>query len=151
MFSLEQINFWKLLAGLGIFLFGMTFLEKALNKLIGRNFKKFLRRNTESTLKAVFGGAVATVLLQSSSIVTLMLLAFVGTGVIKLRSAISILSGANLGSTFNGWLFVLLGFNAATDSLAYFFISIGALMNTGWLKIEKLQKLGSFFMGFGFL
>jgi len=147
----NQPDIWELLAGLGIFLFGMYFLEGALKILVGRNFKKFLRNTTDNTFKSILGGLIITILLQSSSVVTLMLLAFVGSGIINLRAAVGIIFGANLGSTFTGWLFVLLGFTFDIDGFAFFFITLGSLVMLSFSRFEKLYNSASALLGFGFL
>jgi len=96
---LLSADIWKSLAGIAIFLLGMKFLEEGLTDLAGRRFKLFLKRQTTNNIKAIAGGAVVTALLQSSSIVNLMVLAFVGAGVVKMKNALGLVLGANLGST----------------------------------------------------
>ena len=66
---------WRLLAGLGLFLFGMYQLELALKALAGRPFKQFLRKHTSHPVKGILSGAFATAVLQSSSVVSLIVLA----------------------------------------------------------------------------
>ena len=81
----EAWDWPSLLTGLGLFLFGMSLLEKALQSLSERKFKQFLRKNTASTFGAVKSGAFITAILQSSSLVSLMSLALVGAGVISFK------------------------------------------------------------------
>ncbi|HEY4616977.1 MAG TPA: hypothetical protein VIH09_02135, partial [Flavobacterium sp.] len=71
----------KLLAGIGLFLFAMFLLEDSLKNLSGRSFKLFLQRITKNKVGAAAGGAIVTGILQSSSMVSFMVLAFVGAGV----------------------------------------------------------------------
>ena len=74
------------LSGLGIFLFGMTFMESALKEFAGVKFKQWIKNSTSSTFKAVLTGAGATALLQSSGVVSLMALSFVSATLIRLFS-----------------------------------------------------------------
>ena len=71
---LELIDIWKMLAGVAIFLLGIKFLEESLQELAGRRFKLFLKKQTQNKVKAIGGGAIVTAVLQSSSVVGLMVL-----------------------------------------------------------------------------
>ena len=103
-------DIWKMLAGIAFFLLSMNFMEDALRLLAGRSFKLFLKKQTGSRIKTIAGAAVVTGLLQSSSIVNLLVLNLAGAGVVKMDSALALILGANLGSTFNSWLVLTLGF-----------------------------------------
>ena len=72
------IDYWEFLAGLALFLFAMGLLESALKSMGGRTLAQFLKQQSENRFKAVLGGLLGTALLQSSSVVGLMVLAFVG-------------------------------------------------------------------------
>ena len=74
-------SLFRLLSGIGLFMFAMYLIEESLKNLSGRNFKIFLKKITKNNLGAAFGGAVVTGILQSSSMVSLMVLAFVGAGI----------------------------------------------------------------------
>jgi phosphate:Na+ symporter len=102
-------------------------LEQSLKLLAGRSFKKFLREYTAHPLKGVLAGAVSTAALQSSSVVSLIVLAFVGTGIISLASAIGIVFGSNLGTTATGWIVATVGFKLDIEALALPLIAIGGL------------------------
>ncbi len=120
-----EFDIWRLAAGLGLFLFGMHQLEQSLRLLAGRSFKKFLREHTAQPLKGVIAGALSTAALQSSSVVSLIVLAFVGTGIISLASAIGIVFGSNLGTTATGWIVATVGFKLDIEALALPLIAIG--------------------------
>lgn len=117
-----------MLGGLGLFLFGMAQVETALKALGGRSLARFLQRRTDTPLKAVGGGVVATALLQSSSVVSLMVLAFAGAGLLSLASAIGVVFGANLGTTLTGWVVATLGFKVELEELVLPLLAIGGLL-----------------------
>ncbi|MDX1405980.1 MAG: Na/Pi symporter [Woeseiaceae bacterium] len=122
-----EFDIWRLAAGLGLFLFGMHQLEQSLTLLAGRPFKKFLREHTAHPFKGVLAGIVSTAALQSSSVVSLIVLAFVGTGIISLASAIGIVFGSNLGTTATGWIVATVGFKLDIEALALPLVAIGGL------------------------
>jgi len=122
-----ELDLWRLAAGLGLFLYGMHELEQALTQLAGRSFKKFLRDYTAKPLRGVIAGAVTTAALQSSSVVSLIVLAFVGTGIVSLASALGIIFGSNLGTTVTGWIVATVGFKLDIESLALPLIALGGV------------------------
>ena len=117
-----------MLAGIGIFLLGMNFLEESLRRLAGRPFKLYLRKQAGNKLKAVFGGAVVTAVLQSGSVVNLMVLAFVGSGVLNLRNALAVILGSNIGTTLDSWVVAMVGFRFNIESFAYPVIGISGIL-----------------------
>lgn len=123
----SDFDVWRLAAGLGLILYGMKQLEQSLQRLAGRSFKQFLRQQTSRPVKGVLVGTLATAALQSSSIVGLIVLAFIGAGIISLASAIGIVFGANLGTTATGWLAATVGFKLDIEQLALPIIAVGAL------------------------
>jgi len=152
------IDIWRLAAGLGLFLFGMHELEQALRLLTGRPFKKFLRDHTGHPVKGVIAGAVTTAALQSSSVVSLIVLAFVGTGVISLSTAVGIVFGSNLGTTATGWIVATIGFRLDIEALALPLVAIGGL-GVVWTRPgtkragtgHLLAGLGLMLMGLDFM
>ncbi len=144
-------DIWEFLAGLGIFLLGMAMIERALAVLAGRSFKRFLRKHTNHPVKAILSGTVVTAILQSSSVVSLMVLAFVGAGIIELYNAIGIILGSNLGTTLTGWIVAYFGFQFDVESFALPFVAIGGLMMIFFSNREKIFSLGNLIGGFGFL
>ena len=124
---MEQIQIWQFGAGLAFFLLAMQLVERSLKLLSGRTFKRLLSKFTHRPLLAVLGGIFSTAALQSSSVVTVMVLAFVGAGVMEMRNALGVVFGANLGTTFTGWIVSLLGFKVNVITLAYPLAAIGGL------------------------
>jgi phosphate:Na+ symporter len=107
----SSFDIWKMLAGVAFFLLAMKFMEDTLRQLAGRRFKLFLKKQTQNRVKAIAGGAVVTGLLQSSSIVNLLVLGMVGAGVVKMENGLALMLGSNLGTTLDSWLLALVGFN----------------------------------------
>lgn len=148
--SLQDIHIWQLLAGLGLFLFGMFMLEEALKILIGRSFKIFLRKQTGNPIKAVLAGASVTMILQSSSMVSLLVMSFAGAGIIGLRNGIGMIMGANLGTTATGWLVSLVGFKLNIEAFIMPFLAIGGL-GIIFLKSPRWSNISKLLMGFSFM
>lgn len=149
---MENLNhFLKLAAGIGLFLFAMYLLEESLKNLSGRNFKLFLQRITKNKFGAVAGGVIITGILQSSSMVTLMLLAFVGAGVFSMRNSMAIILGANLGTTVNGWLIASLGFKMDIEVIAYPAVCLGGIFLILFGNRKTMKHLAYFLFGFGLL
>lgn len=144
-------NIFKLCAGIGLFLFAMYLIEESLKNLSGRNFKLFLQKITKNKLGAVSGGAIVTGVLQSSSMVSLMVLAFVGAGVFTMRNALAIILGANLGTTIDSWLVATLGFKTNIEVVAYPVVFVGGILLILFGKRKSIKYLSYFLLGFGLL
>jgi phosphate:Na+ symporter len=145
------VDIWKMVAGVAIFLLGMNFLEEGLKGLAARSFKLFLKRNTSNKLKALFGGAVVTAVLQSSSIVNLMVLALVGTGIIQMQNALAIMLGANLGTTFTSWILATAGFGFSIESLALPLAGVSGIIMMLIRKENRWKHWSKLVFGFSFL
>lgn len=148
---LFQTEIWKLLAGVAIFLLGMNFLEDSLKQLAGRPFKLFLKKHTANKLKAIGAGTAVTALLQSSSAVNLMILAFVGSGVLQMSNALAMMLGSNLGTTVTSWIIVTAGFEFNIENMALPITAIAGIMMAVTGKHSRLYKWSLFLFGFSFL
>jgi phosphate:Na+ symporter len=139
------MDLWQLVAGLGLFQFGLKLLEEAIRELSGASFRRWLREATRRPFSGIVAGAVSTAVLQSSSVVTLMVLAFVGAGIIELRGAIAVVFGANLGTTMTGWIVATIGFKLGFDEIAFAFMGLGALgvvfLAEGSRRVEAARLL----------
>lgn len=147
----ETFDVWRLLAGTGMFLFGMFLLEEAIKALSGKAFKRLIRQYTNSRLRAIGSGAVVTAILQSSSAVSLMVLAFVGAGVMQMQNAIAVMMGANIGTTFTAWIVATLGFKVKIDSFAMPLVGIGGLGMIFFSNSPKFVQFCRMLIGFGLL
>lgn len=151
------LDLWQPLAGIGLFLFAMRQIEASLEQATGRNFRVFVRRNTENPLQGVLSGTIVTAILQSSSLVGLMMLALVGAGVIQMRNALAVIFGANLGTTFTGWIVATIGFKLELEALALPLIGVGGLVYvlTDRTVLHQSARfalsLGLLLMGLGFM
>ncbi len=141
---------WLFLGGLGLFLFAMGLIEEALEAVSGPAFRRFIRRNTDHPLMGAASGTMATAVLQSSSLVGLMTLALVGAGVIRLRNALGIIFGANLGTTATGWIVATLGFKLDLDAAALPLIGLGGTLAIA-VASQRFRAYARIGLGIGLL
>lgn len=126
-------------------------LEIALKQLAGRTFKLFLRKHTEKKISAIFSGTIVTAVLQSSSVVTFMVLSFVGAGAISMRNALAVVLGSNLGTTLGSWVVAMLGFKLDIEKFALPIIAVSGIGLIVFANRKQLYHTSIFFMGFGLL
>ncbi len=131
--ALLALSFWwsqgwlALCAGLALFLFGMQCLEEGLRELAGGRLERWLALSTATPFKSLMFGVTATMLVQSSSLVSLLTIAFLSTELIGMAAGIAILFGANLGTTSGIWLLALAGQNVSLSPLAFPLLVFGVL------------------------
>lgn len=147
----ESFDIWKMLAGVAIFMLGMNFMEEGVNSLTGRSFKLFLKKHTSGRLKGILGGAAVTAVLQSSSIVKLMVLAFTGAGIITIRNAMTIVLGSNIGTTLNSWLIATVGFEFNLNSFSLPITAVMGIVMILTRKENKIKYWSRLLFGFGFM
>ena len=147
----ESLDIWKLLAGLGIFMFGMFLMEESVKNLAGRSFKKFIREYTRGKLRSIASGAFVTAILQSSSAVSLMVLAFVGAGIMAMENAIGVILGSNLGTTATAWIVAFFGFKVNIEAYSLPLIGIGGLGLIFLGRSVRYSNISKLLVGFGFL
>lgn len=144
-------DIWKMLTGIVIFLLGANFLEEGIRSMAGRPFKLFLKKQSSSKLKAISGGALVTSVLQSSSVVNLMVLSFVGAGILQLENALGIMLGSNLGTTLSNWIVATIGFNFKIETIAYPVAGIAGMFMMLSNKEGTLYQWAKMLFGFAFL
>jgi len=123
----QNFDAWQLVAGIGVFLFGMILLEESVKALSGKAFRRMIKNYTDGRLKAIASGALVTAILQISSAVSLMVLAFVGAGVMSMENGICVIMGSNIGTTFTAWIVATLGFKFNIESFALPLVGIGGI------------------------
>lgn len=142
---------FNLLVGLGIFIYGMNQLELAAKGISGNSLKSWLLSSTNKPLSSVTSGIFLTALLQSSSLVGLIVLAFASAGVIPLINAIGVFLGANLGTTLTGWIVTLLGFKLDIAKYALPFIAAGGIAQIIFKDYSKVKSFAALLLGLGLL
>ncbi|MBC8209033.1 MAG: Na/Pi cotransporter family protein [Desulfobulbaceae bacterium] len=146
-----NFDIWQLLAGLGVFLYGMFLLEDAVKNLSGRAFRRLIRHYTNGRLRAIGSGALVTAILQSSSAVSLMVLAFVGAGVMTMGNGIGVMLGSNVGTTFTAWIVATLGFKVQIETFALPLVGVGGVSLVIFASSPRIFQFARLLVGFGFL
>ena len=147
----QAFDLWKLVAGVGIFLFGMSMLEHAIRILSGKAFRRLIRQYTDGPIRSIGSGTLVTAILQSSSAVSLMVLAFVGAGVMSMQNAIGVIMGSNLGTTLTVWIVAIVGFKMKIEAFALPFIGLGGIGIIFFDDTDKPYQVCRLLIGFGFL
>lgn len=140
-----------MLGCLALFLWGMNLMSSSLQRFAGKGLRSFIEKMTSNTGKCLFTGFLVTVLVQSSTATTLMLVSFVNAGLMTLRSAIGVIMGANIGTTVTAWLFaVSMDGSFSLGAIAIPLIFVGFVLSS-FFKKQKTKDFGSFLIGFAFL
>lgn len=134
-----------LLGGLAMFLYGMNSMSDALQKAAGERMKRILGFLTKNPLMGALAGALVTAVLQSSSATTVMVIGFVSAGLMSLPQAISVIFGANIGTTMTAQIMAF-----KISNYIYPIIFIGFIMNFVFKK-EKIRNVGMVIFSFGLL
>lgn len=155
---MDIFSVFTLLGGLAFFLYGMNVMGAGLDKVAGGRLERLLEKLTSNPIKSVFFGAFVTAVIQSSSATTVMVVGFVNSGIMKLRQAIGIIMGANLGTTATAWILSLAGLEGDSfivkifkpSSFAPILAFIGILLIMASKK-DKKKDVGTIFIGFAVL
>ena len=134
-----------LLGGLALFLYGMNSMSDALQKAAGEKMKKILGILTKNPIMGALAGALVTAVLQSSSATTVMVIGFVSAGLMTLPQGISVIFGANIGTTMTAQLMAF-----KISDYIYPLIFIGFIINFV-CKQEKVKQVGRVIFSFGLL
>jgi phosphate:Na+ symporter len=139
----------KLLGGIGLFLLGIHHLTEGLKGLSGDSLRRVLQRLVSARFSAIVSGALITVTTQSSTATILMVIGFVGAGLITLSQAIAVNMGATLGTTSTPWMVAIFGLRIRIATAALPILGIGAFL---WLVARgKTRSLGAVLAGFGLI
>ncbi|MGV6871538.1 Na/Pi cotransporter family protein [Pseudochelatococcus sp. B33] len=144
----SNAHWMQLCAGLAFFLFGMQCLEEGLRDLAGDRLEATLARSTSTPWRSLGIGIVGTTVLQSSTLVSLMTIAFISTGLIGLAAGIAIIFGANLGATTGIWLLALAGQNFSLSPLALPLVIFGVLAS---FRGPQAKAAGRILLGIAFI
>lgn len=149
-----------LLGGLGLFLYGMTLMSNALERVAGAKLERTLEKMTGNLFTALLMGIVVTAVIQSSSATTVMVVGFVNAGIMSLRQSVGVILGANIGTTITAQILRLDSSGTISDSiltqlikpknLSYLLVFIGVLLILT-AKSKKRRNVGEIFVGFGVL
>ncbi len=134
-----------LFGGLGLFLYGMKMMADGLENAAGSRLKFILNKVTANPISSVFVGAIVTVLVQSSSATTVIVIGFVNSGLLNLVQATGIIMGANIGTTTTAFLVSM-----NIDALVPILIFTGSFLYL-FTKAKKRRDLASILLGFGIL
>lgn len=137
-----------ILYGVALFLIGMFFMETGFKKFTGGTFELLLEKMTNNRIKAVLTGITITGILQSSTLVSLMLLSFFKADIITLTQSIGVVFGTNVGTTLSSWLVATYGMKLNTAVLAIPLIIIGMFLR---FSNDNKKGIGEVFVGISFL
>jgi phosphate:Na+ symporter len=135
------------MGGLGIFLLGMKHLSEGLQAVSGKRLRNFIATATTHRLAGVLTGVVSTVIVQSSSIITVMVVGLVSTGLMTLTQAINVIIGSNIGTTATAWIIAVV---PQVGNLGLGVISIASIFYFFSTK-EKIRNIGLACLGFGLI
>ena len=138
-------NIISLLGGLGAFLFGMKYMGDGLEMAAGSKMKDLLEKLTRNRFLGFLLGVLVTVVIQSSSATTVMVMGFINAGIMDLAQATGVIFGANIGTTITSVLIAL-----DVSALAPFCICVGAFLML-YSKKAKAKHIGQVILGFGLL
>ncbi len=131
--------------GLGVFLLGMKHLSEGLQAVSGRGLRRFMGLATTHRMAGVGTGVLSTLIVQSSSIITVMLVGFVSSGMMTLQQAVNVIIGANIGTTGTVWI---VAFAPSPEILGLVGLSLGGILYF-FMRGDRLHDLGLAVLGLG--
>lgn len=134
-----------MLAGLGLFLYGMKLMSDGLQKVAGAKMRMVLEKLTANRFMGVIVGFIFTAIVQSSSATTVLVVSFVDTGLMSLAQSVGVTMGANIGTTMTGQM---IAFKLSAVAPLFLIAGVGLLM---FMKKTFIQKIGEVILGFGML
>ncbi len=155
---MDIFNIFTLLGGLAFFLYGMTVMSSGLEKVAGGKMEQLLREMTSNPIKSLVLGMGITVIVQSSSAVTVMLVGLVNSGIMNLTQAIGVIMGSNVGTTVTAWILSLSGIESDNffvqllkpESFSPLLALAGVIMMMASKK-NKTKNVGTILIGFAVL
>ncbi|MCP3675955.1 MAG: Na/Pi cotransporter family protein [Gammaproteobacteria bacterium] len=147
--SYSIFDFITLMGALGFFIYGMKVMSEGIQKLAGSKMRQILGVMTSNRFIGVFTGFLLTALVQSSSATTVMVVSFVNAGLLTLTESISVIMGANIGTTVTAWIISLIGFKVKIAAYALPIIAAGAPLL--FASKSKVKATGETLIGFALL
>lgn len=155
---MSLFDVFTMLGGLSFFLFGMGIMTEGLESIAGGRLERILKKMTDTPMKGILLGTAITAAVQSSSAITVMLVGFVNSGIMQLKSCIGVIMGSNIGTTLTSWLLSLSGIESDNFFVRLFqptsLMPLAALAGIIFIMVTKnehLKKIGSVLMGFAIL
>lgn len=139
----------QLIGALGLFLFGMTMMSESLQKVAGNKMRSILASMTKNRFLGVLTGVIVTSIIQSSSATTVMVVSFVNAGLLTLAESISVIMGANIGTTVTAWMVSLIGFKFSIADIAIPLIGFALIFI--FSKNDRRKSIGEVMIGFALL
>ncbi len=143
------LDFLGLLGAVGLFLYGMKVMSEGLQKAAGDRLRNILSAMTRNRFTGLLTGCAITALIQSSSASTVMVVSFVNAGLMTLAQSMSVIMGANVGTTFTAWIIALFGFKVNISMFTLPLIGLAVVFL--FTNKSKLKSIGEFLIGFSFL
>ena len=138
-----------IITGIAIFLIGMIFMEDGFKLFSGGILEKILSKATNNIPKAIFTGFLSTSVIQSSSLISVIIISFLSAGLISLSGAIGVIFGSNIGSTTTAWIVSSFGMEIKIAAFAFPMIIFGVIFKFSENKVYK--GLGNVLLGLGFV
>ncbi len=148
-FVISQENVKIILSGIAIFLIGMHFMEDGFKQFSGGKLEEILEKFTSNKYKSLLTGFISTSVVQSSSLISVIIISFLSVGLISLTQAIAVLFGSNLGSTTTAWIVSSFGLNIKISLYAMPLIIFGVIFR--FSKKSVYIGLGNILLGLGFI
>ncbi|MEO9805924.1 MAG: Na/Pi cotransporter family protein [Reichenbachiella sp.] len=143
-------DIFKLIGALGFFIYGMKVMSESIQKVAGDSLRSVMSIITSNRISGVFTGFLTTAIIQSSSATTVMVVSFVNAGLLKLRQAIGVIMGANIGTTITAVLILVFGFSKF--SISHYTLPIIAVgFPMLFAKKPEIKYWGEFLIGFALL
>jgi phosphate:Na+ symporter len=136
----------SILGGVGLFLLGMTVMTDGLKAMAGSALRTVLSKAAATPLRGAFWGAIATLIIQSSSATTMTTIGLVSAGLLTFPQGLGLVFGANVGTTGTGWLVALIGVRVSLTAAALPMIFVGALVKL--LGSGRIAGAGAALAGF---
>jgi phosphate:Na+ symporter len=143
------LDILNLLGALCVFIFGMKVMSDGIQKAAGNRLRNILKGITSYRIAGVFTGFLITAILQTSSGTTVLVVSFANAGLLSLAQSISVIMGANIGTTLTAWMITYFGFK--TDILSLLLPVMGIALPFYFHKKNIYSSIAQFFIGFGIL